>query len=258
MVYKNIAKTVMVTASVSVLVLGLVVLNGWASETINVPVSKPNENGAVQDLSLSPTTQPLTAQAPPQLTIPSVPRDAEGREQARREAEAREQTQRDAEIREQAQRDAKAAEAREKAQREARARERAQREAATRKQTQREERAREQTKAALEAAGIIALSPNTMNWRDARAFCESKGGRLPRVIGHRDWGGRGRGSAAIEVFGAVGSPWPSLLPSDRPYWTGTRSTVGGPDRQWDVRSKDGRVDVGENSRNRSYRVVCVP
>ena len=116
--------------------------------------------------------------------------------------------------------------------------------------------AKEQAKAALEAAGVIALSPNTMNWKDAKAYCESRGGRLPGVIGRKAWNGDGRGSAAIEVFGAVGSPWPSWLRNDIPFWTDTRST-NGPDRQWDVRNNGGRVDVGSNSRNRSYPVICI-
>ena len=247
---KSIVKTAMVATSIGVLVLGLVVLDGWANETINLPVSKPGEIEAVQG-SNSPTTQPPTTQTPPTLIIPVVPRDAKAREQARRDAEAKEQVRQDAETKEQARRDV---EAREKSQREAKAREKVQREAETRKQVQREKKA----KATLEAAGVIALSANTMNWDDARAYCESKGGRLPLVNGNNKyWNGDGRGFAPIEVFGAVGSPWPSWLPSDQLYWTGTRSTHGQDLRSWDVRNNGGLVDVGSNSRNRRYRVICI-
>ena len=133
------------------------------------------------------------------------------------------------------------------------------REAAAGGQAQREVKAREQAKAALDAAGVIALSPNTMNWKDARAYCESKGGRLPLVNGRTSWNGDRRGSASIEAFGAVGSPWPSWLASDTPYWTDTGSTAGGAlaDKSWDVRNNGGHVDVGSNSKNRSYPVICI-
>ena len=135
-------------------------------------------------------------------------------------------------------------------------REKAQREEEAREQAQREVKAREQSKAALEAAGVIALSPNTMNWKDARVYCESKGGRLPLANGRTSWNGDGRGFAPIEAFGAVGSPWPSWLPSDQLYWTGTRSTAC-LNCSWDVRINGGRVDVGSNEQERLYRVICI-
>jgi hypothetical protein len=211
---KNIVKTAMVAMSIGVLVLGVVVLDGWANETIKSVMQ----------------------------------RDMEAREQARRDAEAKEKSQREAEAKEKSQREAKA---REETQRKAKAREEAQRKAQAKEEAEREARA----KAVLEAAGVMAMTPEMMTWEDAKEYCESKGFRLPRVAGRKDWYGDGRGSAVIEVFGAVGSPWPSWLPSNSPYWTGTRS-MAGPNRQWDVRNNGGRVDVGSNSRHRRYPVVC--
>jgi hypothetical protein len=71
-------------------------------------------------------------------------------------------------------------------------------------------------------AGFIAFAPEPMSWKDAKAFCESKGGRLPLVNNSATYDGRSDVSS-IDGFGSVGSPWPKELPGGRAdgYWMGT-------------------------------------
>jgi hypothetical protein len=277
----SILKTAIVATTFGVLVLG-VALNGWSGGTISAAGDQPYENAAMQASSSSSTTQssptqtppvliippapqPSTTQTPPMLIIPAVPEPPAAQTppatsspeklQDLRKTEAVEQIEQDAKAKEQAQREAKA---REQAQREAKAREQAQREEKAREQAQHEAKAREQAeaKAALVAAGVIALSSNTMNWTDAKAYCASKGGKLPLINGRTSWDGSKKRSAYIDVFAAVDRTWPSAL-SSGPYWTGTLSTIGGLGRAWDVRSRDGLVDVGSNAQKRLYPVICV-
>jgi len=106
--------------------------------------------------------------------------------------------------------------------------------------------------------GFIAVSDSTLNWSDAKAFCQQHGGKLPLINGSASlaWGSISSG-AAIDGFGAKGAPWPSGLPGDN-YWTGTED-AGDPGDSWIVHDHDGNVYV--NSLHQSGdvgRVVCVP
>lgn len=71
---------------------------------------------------------------------------------------------------------------------------------------------------------FIALSESAMTWSDAVAYCQQQGGRLPLITS----------GTQIEGFGERGAPWPSSLPLDASYWTGT-IRADYPDYTWVVR-----------------------
>ena len=67
---------------------------------------------------------------------------------------------------------------------------------------------------AFRAAGFIALSESSMNWVDAKAFCQQQGGRLPRINNSDSlaWNDIRDGNinlpgTRIDGFGNVGRPW---------------------------------------------------
>ena len=69
-------------------------------------------------------------------------------------------------------------------------------------------------------AGFIVLSPDkTMVWNDAKTYCTTLGGKLPRVANSESTSA----SSPIDGFGAPGDPWPAELP-DETYWTGTHNS----------------------------------
>lgn len=116
-----------------------------------------------------------------------------------------------------------------------------------------------ETEKAVKAAGAIALAPNHMNWDDAKAYCASKGGKLPLVGGKTSLdavGPKENLGLPIDVFGSVGAKWPSGLPDDD-YWTGSRR-VNETDRACCVRGDDGKISVNSIRRRGLSRVVCVP
>jgi len=104
--------------------------------------------------------------------------------------------------------------------------------------------------------GFVALSELPMNWKDAKAFCQQKGRKLPRINNSDSWNGKGVGT--IDGFGTHRAPWPSGLPVDR-YWTGTDITDA-PSHAHYVHhfSGDGSVITLVNPKSNEYRVVCVP
>ena len=106
-------------------------------------------------------------------------------------------------------------------------------------------------------AGFIAIASDMMNWSNAKAFCVSKGGRLPLI------GGKNKIASSKDIpsgtpvdgFDSVGAKWPSGLHSGM-YWTGTgRDIDSGP--SWVVYDNKG-VTVSNDYQSRAYRVVCVP
>jgi hypothetical protein len=109
--------------------------------------------------------------------------------------------------------------------------------------------------------GFTALAEETMNWADAKAWCEKQGGRLPRVSGKESLGqAEVKKGTAIDVFGAVDSPWPKGLPSGSGvhYWTGT-ANADLPGLSMYVYNLAGIVralSIGKHEELR--RVVCVP
>jgi hypothetical protein len=111
---------------------------------------------------------------------------------------------------------------------------------------------------AAEAGGFIAQSESGMNWADAKAFCEQKGGRLPLSGGSASIGKAPEKGTAVEGFGALGdAPWPSALPNNR-FWTGTEDS-GYPAESWTIIGvSGGGFSVRPAPKKESCRAVCVP
>jgi hypothetical protein len=113
-------------------------------------------------------------------------------------------------------------------------------------------------------AGVIALAPKEMNWRDANAYCVSKGGKLPLINNATSLGSQDVLNYYIDGFGERGNDWPIGLPYDS-YWTGT---VIPEDPSWArvvVDQQPGpryyhnvNVMTGVSDKNHRARVVCVP
>ena len=104
--------------------------------------------------------------------------------------------------------------------------------------------------------GFIAIAPDKMNWNDAKAYCASKGGRLPLIDGKNRLSSVPSGTP-VDGFGSVGAKWPSGLPSDNyaDYWTGTEAGVNRGDT-WVI---GGKIGVGtRDNQSSTTRVVCVP
>jgi len=115
--------------------------------------------------------------------------------------------------------------------------------------------------AAAKSAGFIALSESSMNWSDAKAFCQQQGGRLPRINDSDLLARADRNKIThTDGFGALGAPWPPGLPSDW-YWTGTGTELtDASGYSWIVggRRGSGSVYVTEDRQSQVSRVVCVP
>ena len=119
---------------------------------------------------------------------------------------------------------------------------------------------------------FIAVSESRMNWPDAVAFCQQRGGSLPRINNSDSWKWDGRSEATIDGFGASGNlhgtkgdRWPSGLPGNW-YWTGTEATdtgIGNHPYSWFVYDHGGTVYVGNSpqillNKGSYLRVACVP
>ena len=117
---------------------------------------------------------------------------------------------------------------------------------------------------------IIARSDSRMNWYDAKAYCQQKGGSLPLINGAAsldiDQAGQiiESGTLRIDGFGNINTgktlsdwstPWPSSLPSGR-YWTGTLHS-GYPAIPWYVYDDDGKVGLYNAYQSSVGLVVCV-
>jgi hypothetical protein len=106
------------------------------------------------------------------------------------------------------------------------------------------------------STGFIALSDTRMPWAEAKAWCASKGGRLPLIDGKSALS-RVSDTATIDGFGKRDTPWASTgLPGDR-YWTGTEDSVY-PGYLWVVVDGNGKVYVLSYVQRNDCRVVCVP
>jgi len=131
-------------------------------------------------------------------------------------------------------------------------------EADSRKEEARKARYAEELNRAKEA-GFIALSESPMNWNDAKAFCQQKGGRLPRINNSDSWDGKKpplRG-IVIDGFGYGERPWEEVgLPSGD-YWTGTVDSIDTGD-SWSVVGYNDEVLVSTMGQSDGCRVVCVP
>ena len=107
-------------------------------------------------------------------------------------------------------------------------------------------------------AGIIAIAPDKMNWKDAKAYCASKGGRLPFIGGKNalPFSQKIPSGTPVDGFGAMGAKWPPDMPVDL-YWTGTEHS-GYPRHSWLVVNSGGYVSDNFVTQGNTRRVVCVP
>ena len=105
--------------------------------------------------------------------------------------------------------------------------------------------------------GFTALSEQTMNWNDAKAFCESKGGKLPLLNNLTDSGnGLGSRPAAIDGFVVEEGTWPEGLAKGQ-YWLGTDEPRG-KGVAWRIQPFGPKNDIGAVSKGSKLRAVCVP
>jgi hypothetical protein len=127
-------------------------------------------------------------------------------------------------------------------------------------------------------AGFIAVADTDMTWGDARAWCEARGGRLPRINGEEVMNGsaltgrRPSGTVSVDGIGKVtvdptkktSTPWSATgLPSG-PYWTDTQRNDPGLSagyvmtfREYEAFVSFGSLNL-RGSSNATQRVACVP
>ena len=119
----------------------------------------------------------------------------------------------------------------------------------------------------------IAVSDKGMTWKDARAWCAARGGRLPLINNAKSLGKdvlKNRGTLKIDGVGRVkkgpGSrdwttSWVHSRLPDGHYWTGT-VVADGPGGSWGFSdsggSDGGGVYVTNYVQGHTLRVVCVP
>ncbi|MDL2313887.1 C-type lectin domain-containing protein [Desulfovibrio sp. OttesenSCG-928-C14] len=114
-------------------------------------------------------------------------------------------------------------------------------------------------------AGFIAMSPEKMPWEEAKAYCASQGGKLPRFENSDNLSSSNMPKkASIDGFGVSESKLPEGLPKAK-YWTGT--AMGAPNKStgeqlvWIIEGIGGAVGMGfniGNSDKAKLRVICVP
>lgn len=110
-------------------------------------------------------------------------------------------------------------------------------------------------------AGFVALSSIEMNWKDAKSFCVSNGGKLPLYKGKDSFSySKSDPRDTIEGFQAWNAKWPSGLPGGE-YWLGTED-IDAPELVWTVNGSgdDYEMPVGIDSVNQHnlLRAACVP
>jgi hypothetical protein len=106
---------------------------------------------------------------------------------------------------------------------------------------------------------LAGPSESQMSWTDAKQYCASRGGRLPRISNAASLtlkqASKGK---PVDAFGTLGGKWPSALPDDL-YWTETEG-ADSPGSSWSVGvSESGRkISWGVTEHGLKNRVVCVP
>lgn len=123
----------------------------------------------------------------------------------------------------------------------------------------------------MKSSGFFAISDSPMMWKDAIAYCQHKGGRLPLINGAaslsveqvRDLVVSSEG-LNIEGFGFIKggmdyNDWTTPLPSDLVrglYWLGTVHPDHS-DRAWFVEGQGRAIFVDNSLKGYALRVVCV-
>jgi len=101
-----------------------------------------------------------------------------------------------------------------------------------------------------------------MTWGDAKAYCQRQGGRLPRISDSDSLDGSKRSFGdKIDIFGAMGGPWPTGLP-ERSYWSGTVRSDR-PGNSWVIHGGYSGFNYNvyvnrDASQGDLHHVVCVP
>jgi hypothetical protein len=109
------------------------------------------------------------------------------------------------------------------------------------------------------AAGFVALSESSMNWEDAKAFCQKHGGRLPLINNSASWDGQNPQHRGIPIdgFGFESRPWSEVGLPNGYFWTGTEASVN-PGLSRFVLGDGGTVHANVLHQGAVNRVVCVP
>ena len=74
---------------------------------------------------------------------------------------------------------------------------------------------------------FIALAESSMNWNDAKVWCEQQGGRLPRIENSDSWARQRHVNDQVHIdgFGVQGRPW---VTKKRFFSSGSRAKVSLP------------------------------
>ena len=103
--------------------------------------------------------------------------------------------------------------------------------------------------------GFIVLSAHAIIWEYMESFCAEQGGRLPRA-NNSDW--LLASTVITSIDGLSGGAWPSELPDNRLYWTGTRTTCYGEEASFYFLDFGGRVGAKCQPMVGASHVVCIP
>jgi hypothetical protein len=107
---------------------------------------------------------------------------------------------------------------------------------------------------------LAGPSESQMSWTDAKNYCASRGGRLPRISNAASLTlkqvSKGK---PVDAFGTLWGKWPAGLPDDAAYWTDTEA-LDYPGSSFVVGiSESGRkIAWGVTEHGLNSRVVCVP
>ena len=104
--------------------------------------------------------------------------------------------------------------------------------------------------------GFIAVSATPMSWADAKAWCRQQGGKLPLINGSERFAADNSGNLTIDGFGTLGSRWPTGLPKEDFYWTGTVLNDI-PDNSLTVGADEDQVTAYDANQSATLRAVCV-
>ena len=110
--------------------------------------------------------------------------------------------------------------------------------------------------------GFVAMSDRGMLYAEAKAFCEQKGGRLPRVNNTdvMERADRRADGTPIEGFGVSGRRWGEVGLPDVSYWTATTFSDR-PNASQGIIGNGGVVGFGpgwDHASSKEPHAICVP